>query len=59
MPEDTLKVIFIKDMLEECLDALNLIFDGDFFHLSFNNIKTLCQNYSRVIMRKGRALKTT
>lgn len=58
MLEDTLKVIFIKGMLEECLDALYLMSSGDIFQLSFYDIKTLCQNYSRDIMRKGRALKS-
>ena len=59
MLEDTLKVIFIKGMLEEYLDALNLISIGDIFQLSFNDIKTLCQNYSRATMTKGKALGTT
>lgn len=59
MPEDTLKVIFLKGMVDECLDALNLMLRGDIFQLSFDDIKSLCQNYSRATMRKGKVVKAT
>lgn len=57
MPKDTLKVIFINGMLDEYLDALNMLSSGDIFQLTFDDIKTLSQNYSRSKMRKDNSIK--
>ena len=43
----TIKTIFLKSILEENIDVLNLMAIGDVSQKSFNDIVNLCMKYSR------------
>ena len=54
LPLDVIRTIFLKGILDENLDALNLMRAGDISHLSFPKIVELCKKYSRGKAKRGR-----
>jgi hypothetical protein len=47
LPEDAIRDIFLKGILEEYLEMLNLMASGDISHKPFDEICEMCKNYSR------------
>ena len=44
---EALKTLFLKGVLEEYIDVLNLMLSGDIYQKSFEQISDLCRTYSR------------
>jgi len=51
---NTLQELFLKGILDECLDVLNLMGVGDVSQLPYNTICELCKQYSRDNNKQGR-----
>jgi hypothetical protein len=47
LPEDAVRDLFLKGILEEYLEMLNLMASGDISHKPFAEISEMCKNYSR------------
>jgi len=45
--QDTIQTIFLKGIMDENLDILNVIGKGNISNLTFNEMANLCQKYSR------------
>jgi hypothetical protein len=54
MATDLIRTIFLKGVLEEYLDDLNLMGKGDISTLPFDEISDLCEKYSRRKARNGK-----
>ena len=52
-------MIFLKGILDEYIDTLNLMGGGDISQLDFEEISKLCRKYSRRKARYGRGLRDT
>ena len=55
--EELEKYIFINGVNDESIEALDLMAGGDITQRSWQDIMTICLNYSREIMKKGEELK--
>ena len=44
--EDVVRTLFLKGILEEYIEILNLMAVGDIYHKSFDEICELCRKYS-------------
>lgn len=44
---DTIKILFLRGIRDDTMDALNLIGKGDISKLSFEEICDICRNYLR------------
>jgi hypothetical protein len=53
LPLDVICTIFLKGILDENLEALNLMGVGDISHLPFPKIAELCKKYSRGKAKRG------
>ena len=53
LSEDSQKLVFLRGVNESCLEALDLMVGGDVYQASWNDLKKICQNYSRSTMKKG------
>jgi hypothetical protein len=53
LPLDVICTIFLKGILDEDLDSLNLMGAWDIFHLPFPKIVELCKKYSRGNDKRG------
>jgi hypothetical protein len=47
LPEDAIRVLFLKGISEECLEMLNLMASSGISHKPFFKICEMCKNYSR------------
>lgn len=56
---DSQKLVFLRGINEECIDALNLMGGGDITQETWNDIQQLCKNYSRVALKSPRGYKYT
>ena len=54
LSEDLQKLVFLRGVNESCLEALDLMAGGDVYQASWDDLKKICQNYSRSTMKKGR-----
>ena len=54
LSEDSQKLVFLRGVNDNCLEVLDLMAGGDVYQASWDDLKTVCQNYSRSTMKKGR-----
>jgi hypothetical protein len=47
LPDDAVRALFLKEILEEYLEILNLMASSDISHKPFSKIYEMCKNYSR------------
>jgi hypothetical protein len=55
LQDEAIKTLFLKGVLEEYIDTLNLMASGDIYQKNFEAISELCRTYSR---SKGKAAKS-
>ena len=53
LSEDSQKLVFLRGVNDNCLEALDLMAGGDVYQASWDDLKKICQNYSRSTMKKG------
>jgi hypothetical protein len=54
LQDEAIKTLFLKGVLEEYIDTLNLMASGDIYQKNFETISELCRTYSR---SKGKTAK--
>jgi hypothetical protein len=54
LPEDAIRALFLKGILKEYLDMLNLMESGDISHKPFAEICEMCKTYSRSRAKIGK-----
>ena len=54
LTEDSQKLVFLRGVKEDCLEALDLMVGSDVYQSSWDDLKKICFNYSRSEMKKGR-----
>lgn len=54
--QETQKLLFLRGVSDSYTDALDLIGGGDITQLPWDDIKKICQNYSRAAVKKGRGM---
>jgi hypothetical protein len=52
---ETLRIIFLRGIKDDCMDALNLMGAGDISQMTYNDICELCKRYSRGITKSGKS----
>jgi hypothetical protein len=55
LQDEAIKTLFLKGVLEEYIDTLNLMASGDIYQKNFEEIGELCRTYSR---SKGKTIKS-
>jgi hypothetical protein len=55
LQDEAIKTLFLKGILEEYINTLNLMASGDIYHKNFEEISELCRTYSR---SKGKTIKS-
>ena len=55
LQDEAIKTLFLKGILEEYIDTLNLMASGDIYQKTFEEISELCITYSR---SKGKTIKS-
>lgn len=58
LSEDSQKLVFLRGMNDNCLEALDLMVGGDIYQYSSDDLKKICLNYSRSTMKKGKGNRT-
>lgn len=53
LQEDSQKLIFLRGVNDNCLEALDLMAGGDISQSSCDDLKKICLNYSKVAVKKG------
>jgi len=48
----SLKLVLLRGIEEDLLETLNMLSGGDIYQLSYDNIKTILKNYSRIARKK-------
>jgi hypothetical protein len=59
LSDETTRTIFLREILEEYIDVLNLMGSGDISHLPFVDICNLCRKYSRSRAKSGKGIRDT
>ena len=54
LSEDSPKLVIPRGVNDNYLEALDLMASGDVYQASWDDLKKICQNYSRSTMKKGR-----
>ena len=54
LTEDSQKLVFLRGVKEDCLEALDLMDGSDVYQSSWDDLKKKKFNYSRSAMKKGR-----
>ena len=54
LTEDSQKLVFLSRVKEDCLEVLDLMVGGDIYQSTWDDLKKICFNYSRLAMKKGR-----
>jgi hypothetical protein len=57
LPDDAVRTLFLKGILEEYLETLNLMASGDISHKPFTEICEMCRNYSRSRAKTGKSVR--
>ena len=57
LQEDAVRTIFLKGILDEYVEILNLMASGDVSHKSFEEITELCRKYSRSRAKAGKSTR--
>ena len=55
---DSQKLVFLRGVNDNCLEALDLMAIGDIYQSSWDELKKICLNYSRSTMKKGKGHQT-
>ena len=53
---ESLKLVLLRGIWEDLLDTLHLLTEGDIYQLSYEDIKTVFRNHSRVARKKCRGV---
>ena len=53
LSEDSQKLVFLRGVNDNSLEALNLMASGDVYQASWDDLKKIYQNYSSSTMKKG------
>jgi len=53
---ESLKLFLLRGIQEDLLDTLHLLAEGDIYQLSYEYIKIVLRNHSRVARKKGRGI---
>ena len=53
LSKDLKKLVFLRGVNESYLEVLDLMASGDVYQASWDDLKKICQNYSRSTMKKG------
>ena len=59
LSKDSQKLVFLRGVNDDCLEALNLMVGSDVYQASWDDLKKICYNYSRSTMKKGRGPRST
>jgi len=59
LSDETTKNIFMRKILEEYIDVLNMMDSNDIYYLPFTDICNLCRKYSRNIAKSGKGIRDT
>jgi hypothetical protein len=57
LPYDAVRTLFLKRILEEYLEMLNLMESSDISHKPFTEICEMCRNYSRSRAKTGKSVQ--
>ena len=57
--DDTLKILLLRWIRDDCVDLLNFMGAGDLSLLKYEEIRDLCRMYSRNSSRLGRGIWDT
>ena len=52
---ESLKLVLLRGIRKDMLETINMLYGGDIYHLSYDDIKTILKNHSRAARKKGRA----
>jgi hypothetical protein len=55
--DDAVRTLFLKGILEEYLETLNLMESGDISHKPFTKNREMCRNYSRCRSKIGKSVR--
>ena len=55
--DDTLKLLLLRGIIDDCIDLLNFMGAGDVSLLKYEEIHDLCRRYSRNASRSGRGIQ--
>ena len=58
LSEESKKHLLLRGVQEESMEALDLMVGGDVTQRTWDEIKEICQNYSRATVKKGRGLRS-
>ena len=53
LSEDSQNIVFLRGIHDNCLEALDLIADGDVYQSSWDDLMKIYLKYSRSTMKKG------
>lgn len=59
LAEDSQKLVFLRGVNDNCLEALDLMASGDISQSSWDDLEKICLNYSRSTVKKGRGYRST
>ena len=51
---ESLKLVLVIGIMEDIMETIKMLFGEDIYQLSYENIKKLLKNHSRVVRRKSR-----
>jgi hypothetical protein len=57
LPDDAVMTLFLKSILEEYLETLNMMASSDISHKPFTEICEMCRNYSRSRAKTGKSVR--
>lgn len=58
LAEDSLKLVFLRGVNENCLEALDLMAGGDIYQSSWDDLKKIYLNYSMSTVTKGKGYRS-
>ena len=59
LDDDSLKLVLLQSMKEECMDTLNPLAHGDISQLTYEEINKIFKNYSRSSSKKGKYIRNS
>ena len=59
LAEDSKKLVFLRGVNDNCMEALDLMGGGDIYQSSWDDFKKIYLNHSRSIVKKGRGCRST
>jgi hypothetical protein len=58
LDDESLKLVLLRGVLDEWMDTLNLIAVGDIFKCTYDEIRDVLKNYSKVATRSNKGLRS-